>query len=67
MLLNRRDFADRRQGVAAEVESVLLSNKHSGEKGSFREFAGMMFNEEVSSIEKTIDESCETIHPDDWK
>ena len=52
--------------VLTEVENVILKNKATNRR-SFKDFAGMMSDEEVASIEKTIEEGCEKINPDDWK
>jgi hypothetical protein len=37
------------------------------DKPTFKEFAGIWSKEEAEEIEKIIAESCENIHPDDWK
>jgi hypothetical protein len=34
---------------------------------SIREFSGIWSKEEADEIEKIIADSCENIHPDDWK
>ncbi len=34
---------------------------------SFSEFSGIWSKEEADEMERIIEESCETIHPDDWK
>jgi len=34
---------------------------------SFKDFAGMMSDDEANEIDKIIEEGCEQIHPDDWK
>lgn len=54
--------------VLAEVETVIAKSKlHAAGRKSFKDFAGMMSDEEVSQLEKTIEEGCETINRDDWK
>lgn len=54
--------------VLAEVESVIIKNmKHPVNRRSFKDFAGMMSDEEVNKLEKTIEEGCETVNADDWK
>jgi hypothetical protein len=54
--------------VLAEVETVISKSKvHAVRRRSFKDFAGMMSDEEVSQLEKTIEEGCETINADDWK
>ena len=58
------------EATLAAIENLL---KRSGEskpvkKGSgFKKFSGIWSKEEANEIEKIIAESCETIHPDDWK
>ena len=44
-------------------ENERLSKKKIG----FEEFSGVWTAEEALEIENIINESCETIHPDDWK
>lgn len=54
----------------AAIENLLKrsSKSKSVRKGSsFKDFSGIWSKEEASEIEKIIAESCETIHPDDWK
>jgi hypothetical protein len=34
---------------------------------SLKEFSGIWSKDEAEEIERIIAESCETIHPDDWK
>lgn len=54
--------------VLAEVETVIAKSKlHAARRKSFKDFAGMMSDEEVSKLEKTIEEGCETINHNDWK
>jgi hypothetical protein len=33
----------------------------------FREFSGIWSKDEAEEMERIIAESCENIHPDDWK
>jgi uncharacterized protein YbcI len=42
-------------------------NEASNERASFSEFSGIWSKSEAEEIEKIIAESCENIHPDDWK
>ena len=54
--------------VLAEVETVISKSKaHGVRRKSFKDFAGMMSDEDIKKLEKTIEEGCETIHSDDWK
>jgi hypothetical protein len=36
-------------------------------KSGYKEFSGIWSKEEADEIEKIIADSCENIHPDDWK
>ena len=40
-----------------------LAKKESG----FQDFSGIWSKDEAEEMERIIAESCETIHPDDWK
>jgi hypothetical protein len=54
--------------VLAEVETVIAKSKvRDVNRRSFKEFAGMMSEEEVGQLEKTIEDGCETINANDWK
>ncbi len=54
--------------VLSEVETVIAKNKvQVTSRRSFKDFAGLMKDEEVSQLEKTIEEGCETINSNDWK
>lgn len=54
--------------VLAEVETIIARNRmETLKRRSFKDFAGMMSDEEVTHLEKIIEEGCETINPDDWK
>ena len=55
--------------VLDEVETLLSKNntKSTAGRRSFKDFAGMMSDEEANALEKIIEEECEQIHPDDWK
>lgn len=54
--------------VLTQVEAVIAKSKVNAVRAvSFKDFAGMMSYEEVSELEKTIEEGCETINPNDWK
>lgn len=59
------------EATISAIENIL---KKSGEsrtvkkKGSgFKDFSGIWSKEEANEIEKIIADSCENIHPDDWK
>jgi hypothetical protein len=52
------------------LESFLKKSKKDDvtKNGSgFSEFSGIWSKDEAEEIERNIAESCETIHPDDWK
>jgi hypothetical protein len=56
------------EAVLAEVETVITRNKiHAVNRRSFKDFAGIMSDEEAGELERIIEEGCEQIHPDDWK
>jgi len=54
--------------VLAEVETILSKgNANATARKSFKDFAGVLTDEEASEMEKIIEEGCEQINPDDWK
>ena len=57
------------EAILMELEAVL--NKTHGSdiklKMSAHDFSGIWSKEEAEEIERIIEESCETINPDDWK
>lgn len=55
------------ESILSEVESLISSKMHAIKRRSFKDFAGMMSDEEAGELEKIIDEGCEQIHPDYWK
>lgn len=58
------------QAVLKEIESVLKkSKKRPGIKKtlSAHDFAGAWSKKDAALIEKAIEQTCEQIHPDDWK
>ena len=58
------------EATLSAIENLLKrsENAKSAKKGSsFKDFSGIWSQEEANEIEKIIAESCETIHPDDWK
>ena len=62
-ILNSEDPA-----VLAEVETVIIKSKmHTIGCKSFKSFAGVLSDEEARDLEKTIEEGCEQINPDDWE
>ena len=56
------------ENVLSGVESLLNRNETDNlPKKTFRDFAGILTEEEAEEMKKVIEESCEQIHPDDWK
>lgn len=53
-------------GFAREYNSEHISMEDTA-VSVFKEFSGIWNEEEAAEIEKSIEESCETINPDDWK
>ena len=55
--------------ILDEVETIITRGKLHDTAGrrSFKDFAGMMSDEEAKELEKIIEEGCEQINPDDWK
>jgi len=48
-------------------KSKVKAKKQSRTTSVFNEFSGIWTKEEAEEIERAIEESCETINPDDWK
>ena len=58
------------EATLSAIENLLKrsgNSKSVKKESSFKDFSGIWSKEEASEIEKIIAESCETIHPDDWK
>ena len=53
--------------VLAELESVLTKSKVPSKPRSFRDFVGVLSDEELEAFERNINEGCEQINEDDWK
>jgi hypothetical protein len=54
----------------AALESFLKKSKkdeNAKNEAGLSEFSGIWSKDEAEEIERIIAESCETIHPDDWK
>jgi hypothetical protein len=58
------------EAILSALEDFMERSKKrrrpDGESG-FKEFSGIWSKEEADEIERIIAESCENIHPDDWK
>ncbi len=57
------------EATLLELEAVLKKSKKIKEKKplSAHDLVGVWGKKDVILIEKAIEESCEQIHPDDWK
>lgn len=59
------------EATLAELESVLKKSKKKKEAGkkknSIYDFVGILTRKESDKIRKVIQETSETINPDDWK
>lgn len=51
----------------AEIERLVDDLKKEKPKNNFDEFIGIWSKEEADQIEKTINDSCGNINPEDWK
>ncbi|MFM9838475.1 MAG: hypothetical protein ACKVOQ_09445 [Cyclobacteriaceae bacterium] len=50
-----------------ELETVLKKNKTKVAKKSILDFVGVISKKEAKQMREVIDETCETIHLDEWK
>ena len=57
------------EATLSTLENLLKStnNKTVKKTSSLKDFSGIWSKDEAEEIERIIAESCETIHPDDWK
>jgi len=59
------------EATLIELEAVLKKskNKTAGKKKkpSIYDFVGILTKKEAGKMRKAIEETCEQIHPDDWK
>jgi hypothetical protein len=58
------------EAMLSALEKYMKGSNMSGQpkvKPSFKEFSGIWSKEEAEEIERIIAESCENIHPDEWK
>lgn len=56
--------------ILSELENVLQKSKKSvpkAQKVSIYDFVGILSKKEANQMRKAIEETCETINPDDWK
>lgn len=57
------------EATLSALEKLLhkTNNKTVKETPSLKDFSGIWSEDEANEMERIIAESCETIHPDDWK
>lgn len=57
------------EATLSVLEDLLNStnNKTVQKTQSLKDFSGIWSKDEAEEMERIIAESCETIHPDDWK
>jgi len=58
------------ESTLSALENFLKKSKKDekmAKEMGFKEFSGIWSKDEAEEIERIISESCETIHPDDWK
>ena len=58
------------EAILIELESVIKKSKKKNEKEkkpSIYDFVGILTKKEANNMRKAIEETCETINPDDWK
>jgi hypothetical protein len=53
--------------TALETTLVKSRNKRTYKKPSIYDFLGILTKKETDEMKKAIEETCETIHPNDWK
>ena len=56
--------------ILIELEAVIKKSKKKAEKekkSSIYDFVGILTKKEANEMRKAIEETCETINPDDWK
>jgi hypothetical protein len=57
------------EATLIELETVIKKSKKTGKekKPSIYDFVGILTRKEANEMRKAIEETCETINPDDWK
>jgi hypothetical protein len=58
------------EATLIELETVIEKSKKKTEKEkktSIYDFVGILTKKEANDMRKVIEETCETINPDDWK
>lgn len=59
------------EATLIELETVVNKSKKSTsakvKKPSIYDFVGMLTKKEAKQMRKAIEETCETVNPDDWK
>ena len=59
------------ENTLSEIEGIIKKSKPSkkvkGKKSWVHDFVGVISKKDADIITKAINETCETINPDDWK
>jgi hypothetical protein len=59
------------EGTLSELETVLKKSKRKStaksKKPNIYDFVGILSGKEAEKMTSVIEETCETINPDDWK
>ncbi len=57
------------EATVSALEKLLknTNNRTVKKTSSLKDFSGIWSKDEAEEMERIIAESCETIHPDDWK
>ncbi|KQR67331.1 hypothetical protein [Pedobacter sp. Leaf176] len=57
------------EATLSALENLLkrTNSKTNKKAPALKDFSGIWSKEEAAEMERNIAESCETIHPDDWK
>jgi hypothetical protein len=58
------------EAILIELESVIEKSKKKAEKEnkpSIYDFVGILTKKEANEMRKAIEETCETINPDEWQ
>lgn len=58
------------EAILIELETIIKKSKRKAEKEkkpSIYDFVGILTKKEANEMRKAIEDTCETINPDDWK
>ena len=53
--------------MLSRIEQAIQEPENKHMKKTAMDFVGLWSREDAEAIEKTIEEGCEQINPDDWK